>query len=550
MSPDAPPAGARAPWRPAAARTAAAALLLLACTWLAFRRVQDVGAISYDDPVYLLLNPRVLSGLTWDGVRWAFSFGDGRDTYFHPVTWLSLMLDLQVLGFRLEALHLENLALHAATALLLFSTALRLTGRRAPALGAALLFALHPLTVEAVAWLAERKTVLSTALAMGAVRLWVGHVLRPARWRVALAAALFALAVLARPQVVVLPGLLLLLDLWPLGRLAPGAPGWRRLLLEKWPFWAVAAAGAALVLLSLASGDTTGAPPPPLGYRAAQAVASVADYVGAVAWPADLVILREQPEEISAGAVALGALTLLALTGAAAWQARRRPWWLFGWLWFLTALLPALGLVQNGVWPAWADRFAYAPLLGLALGLAYGVDDLVARWPRARWPALFAAAAALLALGLATRAQVEAWQSSEGLMRRAAERQPWSPRLRAFHAATLMNDGRLEDARAELEEALRLEPGHLLATMRLGDVLQRLGRPEEAAARYREVLRRDPGVADAHFALGRLAMELGRADEARRHLTRYLELAPVDTGGSPRRARAWLQQLGAAPPPR
>jgi tetratricopeptide (TPR) repeat protein len=531
-------------------------VVILAAVALAYQEVSSVGIVMFDDGVYLTRNTRVLSGLTRQGVAWAFGAGDGRDTYFHPVTWLSLMADVEVFGFRPEAFHLENLALHALSALLLFSTALAATGRRGPALAAALLFGLHPLTVEAVAWITERKSVLATALAMGAVRLWVDQAARPARWRLALVTLLYALSVLARPQLVVLPALLLLLDLWPLGRVGGlAAPGGRlspvpprRLLLEKWPLLLTAAAAAGLVLATLPPVSATAVRPPPLGYRAAQAVASLADYLGAVAWPAGLVILRDLPEEVTAGALATGAALLAGLTALGLWQVRRRPWWLFGWLWFLAALAPALGLVQTGVWPAWADRFAYAPLLRLSLAVAFGVAELPARWPAARWPVAAAAAGALLALGLATRAQVAVWQSSERLTRLAVEAQPWSADLHAFHGSALVNEGRLDEAMAELEAAVRLKPDHVLAHMRIGELLQRAGRPLEAAARYRLVLRLRPELADGHYALGQLAFEQGWVDEARRHLARYVDLAPVGSGGSLRSARERLRLLGGAPP--
>jgi tetratricopeptide (TPR) repeat protein len=542
--------------RPAPRRAGLAAALILAAVGLAYQQVGSIGVILFDDGVYLTHNVRVLSGLTRQGVAWAFGWGDGRDTYFHPVTWLSLMADVELFGFRPAALHLENLALHAASALLLFFTALRATGRRWPSLGAALLFGLHPLTVEAVAWIAERKSVLATALSMGAVLLWVEHLRRPARWRVALAAGLFALGTLARPQLLLLPVLLLLLDLWPLRRWAPlagdggrfaPAPA-RRLLLEKWPFFSVAVASAALVITALPSTSATHARLPPLGYRLAQAVASIADYLGAVIWPSGLVIMRVQPEEVTAGALALGAALLLAITAVTAWQARRRPWWLFGWLWFLAALAPALGLVQTGVWPAWADRFAYAPLLGLSLAVAFGLAELPARWPRARWPVAAGAAAGLLALALATRAQVDVWQSSVELTRRAVAQQPWSADLRAFHGSALMNDGRVEEAHAEFREALRLDPGQLMAHLRIGEILERQGRIDEAADRYRLLLRLRPNLPDALFALGRLALAQGRLEEARVNLRRYVDLAPVTTGGSPQAAREWLRRLEAPAP--
>jgi tetratricopeptide (TPR) repeat protein len=322
----------------------------------------------------------------------------------------------------------------------------------------------------------------------------------------------------------------------------------RRLLLEKWPFLLVAAASAALVIAALPPTSATHARLPPAGYRLAQAVASIADYLGAVAWPAGLVILRIQPEVVTAGALALGAALLVSITALTAWQARRRPWWLFGWLWFLVALAPALGLVQTGVWPAWADRFAYAPLLGLSLAVAFGLAELPARWPWTRWPVAAGATAGLLALALATRAQVAVWQSSVELTRRAVAQQPWSADLRAYHGSALMNDGRVEEAQAEFQEALRLDPGQLMAHLRVGELLERQGRIAEAADRYRMLLRLRPDLPDALFALGRLALAQGRLEEARVNLRRYLELAPVTTGGSPQAAREWLRRLEAAGP--
>jgi tetratricopeptide (TPR) repeat protein len=528
----------------------------VAAVALVLGRVVSVGIVVLDDGLYLTLNARVLAGLTRDGVAWAFGLGDGRGTYFHPVTWLSLMADVELFGLRPEALHLENLALHAATALLLFLTAHRVTGRRWTSLAAALLFALHPLTVEAVAWIAERKTVLATALGMGAVRLWVEQVARPARWRLALATLLFTLSLLTRPQLVVLPALLLVLDLWPLRRLAPFAePGGRfppaplrTLLLEKWPFAAVAAVVATLVFLTLPATSTAGEQLPGLGFRVAHAIASIADYLGAVVWPSGLTIVRELPDEVTAGQVALGAALLLVVTAGAAWGVRRRPWLLFGWLWFLTALAPALGLVQSGLWPAWADRFAYAPLLGLSLGVAFGVAEVADRWPRARWPIAGAAAAALLSLSLATRAQVELWQSSVSLMQRASAQAPRSAELKAFYASTLINAERYDEALAQLAEAARLAPGNLLARMRMGEIHQRTGRPQAAALDYREAIRLRPDLPDGHYALGKLAWEQGWTDEARFHLARFVELAPPERPVAVNLARGWIRGIDASPP--
>lgn len=523
-------------------------------------RATTAGFMWLDDALYVTRNLAVQDGLTWAGLRYAFGFADGRETYFHPLTWLSLMADVELFGSDPAALpvamHLVNLALHAATAVLLFLVALRATGARWTAFAAALLFAVHPLQVESVAWITERKQVLGSALGMGAALAWVTWLARPAAWRLALAAALLALSVLAKPHLVVLPALLLLLDLWPLRRLAPLAPEGgrfapaplRTLLLEKWPLWAVSAAGAAMVVATLPPVSEGGDPVRPLGLKAANAVARVADYLAAVAWPHDLTVLRGFPPAVPAGEVALGAALLVGLTAAGAWQARRRPWLLFGWAWFLVALAPVSGLLQTGIWPSWADRFAYTPLMGVALAAAGQGAEWAARSERARRAVLAAGAAAALALCWVTMGQVEHWQSSTALFARAAAQSPWHAGIRTMYASNLMNDDRLEEALAELEAARRLDPRFPLTTQRIAETLHRLGRAEEAAAAYRETLLRWPDYQDAHFGLGYLAWEQGWTDVARFHLRRFLEVQVPDSRDLASWARRWLAGLDRAPP--
>jgi tetratricopeptide (TPR) repeat protein len=454
------------------------------------------------------------------------------------------------------ALHLENLALHGVTAVLLFLLLLRATGRRGPALAAALLFALHPLTVEPVAWIVERKTVLATALGLGSALAWVTHLARPSGWRVALSALLLGLSLLAKPHLVVLPVLLLVLDLWPLGRLAQVAPPggrfapapWHRLVLEKWPLWAAAAAGSALVLGSLPRSTDAGEAPRPVALRLANAVARMADYTGAAAWPHDLTMLRIFPASIPAGEVAAGGAVLLLLSAGALLLMRRRPWLLGGWLWFLVALAPASGLLQSGLWPAWADRFAYVPLMGLALAAAFEGAAWADRSARARQVVLVVGAAALLGLGLATRAQVDQWQSSVTLYQRAAAQSPGSALVRASYAATLYNDHRYGEALAEASAAVALDPGYGLAHLRVAEAAHELGRAEAAAAGYRAAIAIDPLDADAHFGLGYLAWQRGWSEVAAFHLQRFLEVEVPDARGRERWARAWLEGIAAAPP--
>jgi tetratricopeptide (TPR) repeat protein len=540
--------GARSTW------LAAAALLL--AVGLAFGGVASAGFMWLDDALYVTHNAEVLAGLTRHGLAWAFGAGEARDTYFHALTWLSLMADVELFGPNPVALHLENLALHALTAVLLFLLLLRATGRRGPALAAALLFALHPLTVEPVAWIVERKTVLATALGLGSALTWVTHLSRPSAWRVALSALLLGLSLLAKPHLVVLPALLLVLDLWPLGRLPlRGAPSggfapapWPRLILEKWPLWTAAAGGAALVLGSLPRSTDAGEAPRPVLLRLANAVARMADYTGAAAWPHDLTMLRIFPTSVPAGQVAAGAAVLVLLSAGALLLVRRRPWLLAGWLWFLVALAPASGLLQSGLWPAWADRFAYVPLMGLAFAAAFEGAAWADRSPRARPVVLLVGAAGLLALGVVTRAQVEQWQSSVKLYERAAAQSPGSALVRASYAATLYNEHRYGEALAQASAAVALDPGYGLAHLRAAEAAHELGRVEAAAAAYRAALAIDPLDPDAHFGLGYLAWQRGWSDVAAFHLQRFLEVEVPDARGRERWARAWLEGIAASPP--
>jgi len=540
--------GARSTW------LAVAALLLAVA--LALGGVATAGFMWLDDALYVTHNAEVLAGLTRHGLAWAFGAGAVDHAYFHPLTWLSLMADVSLFGPGPVALHLENLALHGVSAVLLFLLLLRTTGRRGPALAAALLFAVHPLTVESVAWIVERKLVLSTALGMGSALAWVAHLERPAPWRAALSAALLLASLLAKPQLVVLPALLLVLDVWPLGRFAPlAAPGGRfapaplhRLVLEKWPLWGAAAAGAALVLASLPGSTDAGQAPRPLGLKAANAVARLADYAGAALWPHDLTVLRVFPASVPAGEVAAGAAVLMGASAGALLLSRRRPWLLAGWLWFLLALAPASGLLQTGLWPAWADRFAYVPLMGLAMAAAYEGAALAGHSPRARLVVLAAALLAPTALLLATRAQVDHWQSSASLYERAAAQSPGSALVRASYAATLLNAGRDAEALAEAQAAIRLDPAYPLGHLRAAEASHRLGLAQQAAAGYRGALALDPFDADAHFGLGYLAWQQGWSDVAVFHLQRFLAVQVPDARGRERWAQGWLEGIAASPP--
>src|SRR5262245_25053742 len=375
-------------------RVLLAGLGLCAAVLAVYADVRTHGFENFDTPVYLTGNRMVLAGYTLAGVRWAFTtFATGN---WHPLTWLSLMDDVTWFGLDPAAHHLASVALHAATSALLLAFLWRATGRLWPSLLAAALFALHPMHVEPVAWTAQRKDVLSTLFLVLTLLAYLHYVERPGRARLALVLGCFALGLLAKPMLVSVPFLLLALDDWPLAR-----SGARRLVIEKAPFFALAAATAAVTLVAQHSAGAVGDLERfPVGLRFANAAVSVLVYLRKTAWPSDPAVFYPHPGSIPVWQW-LGACVVLAAATAAAWHERaRRPWLLVGWLWFGVALVPVIGIVQVGR-QGLADRYSYVPHIGLFVAAAFSLDELVRARPAWRRPIAAAACGAVLALALA-----------------------------------------------------------------------------------------------------------------------------------------------------
>jgi len=489
------------------------------------------GFVAFDDDTYVYANPVVPSGLSPASIAWAFRM-DARRQYFHPLTWLSLMADAQAFGLNPRAFHAVNLALHGATAVLALLVLLSATGRLGASTAAALLFAVHPITVEAVGWITERKTVLSSALGMAAVLAYVRHARRPSAARLALVAALLAATLLAKPGLVVLPALLLLLDFWPLGRLAPGGADpqggsgrMRGLLAEKIPLAVVSGAGLALALIS-SRASTIEAALPSLALRSANAVASVPRYLSAIVWPSGFSAFHPFPSAVPLGTVVAASIGIGGATVFAAAAARRLPWLLVGWAWFLVALSPYLGLKQNGLWPGWAERFAYLPLLGLTTAVAFGASDLARRASVLRGPLALAAALVAAALVSATRHQVGYWKDSVSLFTRAVAVEPGAAVMRFNLAMSLAKSQRFDEAATELERAVQLAPRNAEFQTKLASVERDRGRPTEAERWFRSAMRVDPKSYEALYGLARLLEDQGRVAEARPFFARFLAVVP------------------------
>ena len=343
---------------------------LAAINIIAFASVRRFEFVDYDDIDYISSNPNVASGLTWDGVRWALTTGYSAN--WHPLTWMSHMLDVQVFGMNPGAHHVVNLVLHVLSTVLLFGILQRMTGETGKSAFVAALFAVHPLHVESVAWAAERKDVLSTVFFMLTLWAYLYYVRQPSWRRYVGVAACLALGLMAKPMLVTLPILLLLLDVWPLKR-----PLNVKLVTEKLPLLALSVASSVItVLVQRQGGAVMRLDQVPLSLRLANAPIAYVHYIGKMFWPAGLVAMYPLPREIPAFEVAGALAILLAVSVIVARAGRRRPYFVVGWLWFIIALLPVIGIVQVGAQSS-ADRYTYMPLIGLFLMIAWGVSEAV-----------------------------------------------------------------------------------------------------------------------------------------------------------------------------
>jgi tetratricopeptide (TPR) repeat protein len=494
------------------------ALVLAGASFAAFGPALDGEFVDLDDYLYVKKNAHVLAGLGRPGAAWAFT--TFHTSNWHPLTWLSLQADASAFGREPWGFHLTNLLLHAATAVVLFLALRLMTGAAWRSAFVAGFFAVHPLRVESVAWAAERKDVLSGLLWVLTLLAYGWYARRPGWGRYLLVVAAFALGLLAKPVLVTLPCVLLLLDWWPLRRAAGTAPAgaavpWRRLLLEKVPLFALAAASC-VVTAHAQRGAAASLGELPLGPRAANALTAYAAYLGKTAWPVHLAAFYPHPgAHVSGWQVAGAALLLAVLTLLAVRFAKSRPYLAVGWLWYLGVLVPMTGLVQVGS-QALADRYTYLPSIGLGIAVVWGVADLAAAGRRQKaegsrqrsaagvffLPSAFCflpsacgwAAAGLLAVLLAaTRAQVRVWHDDVAL---------WE------HALAVTG------------------PGNAFAQNSLGRAYRRRGRVEEAMEHFRAGLRAAPGDAEIHDNLGEVLWDVGRTEEAFPHLLAAVEGAP------------------------
>ena len=545
----------------------------MAATLALYNPVNRHPFVNYDDDRYVTENPHIRNGLSWDTVSWAFTAEEQGN--WHPLTWLSHALDYQLFRQNATGHHFTSLLIHSANAVLLFLLLTYATGRLGPSLLVAALFALHPINVESVAWVAERKNVLSTFFFFAALAAYCWYARRP-DWRRYLAfAGLFALGLMSKPMVITLPFVLLLLDFWPLGRIqgfpagvlsVPQSP-LSRLLVEKLPLLVLSAASAAITMrVQQAGGAMRSTAQFSLGVRLENAVVAYAMYLWKMVWPSHLAPLYPHPgDSLSAWQVTLSALVLLAVT-VVVLRFRSRRYLLTGWLWFLGTLVPVIGLVQVGD-QAMADRYAYIPLIGIFIMLAWGAADLADLLHIGLSARMIPAACILLALAFATHRQLGYWSSNYELwthalavtdknfiaqnnlggallllgkpdeayahFQAAAEINPNDPMSRSNLGAYLQEHGKLSEAMAQYDRSISLtsDPGLLAATYaNLGTAYRNLGEDEKARDSYDQALRLNPNQSNAYLGLGELLEKQNQLDDAIRNYSRSVELRPTATG--------------------
>jgi tetratricopeptide (TPR) repeat protein len=486
----------------------------------------DFPFVNFDDPDYVTQNPQVQAGLTADGIRWAFTtFTTGN---WHPLTWLSLELDAALQGGQnAGGFHLTNVLLHSANTLLLFLVLSRMTGRLGRSAVVAALFALHPLHVESVVWVTERKDVLSTLFWMLTLAAYLNYVRRPSIGRYLLVMLMLGLGLMAKPMLVTLPCVLLLLDYWPLQRFGRMPMG--QLLLEKVPQFALVVASCAVTFVAQRRGlAVVSLQTFPLEIRLENALLAYVRYLFQMLWPLDLAVYYPHPGTEVSSVQALGAgMLLLLITGLVLGPGRRWPYLAVGWLWYLGTLVPVIGLVQVGQ-QAMADRYTYVPLIGIFLLLSWGASDLTAAWRRSR-PVLAVATGMVLAACLVlTWNQISYWSSNRALWEHAIAATARNP-LAHYSLGNLFNEmGRPEAARDEYRKAVEEDPGFVSAHLNLGVVLQSLGQKEEALAEFAKASELDPGAALPHFNLGNVLNDLGQREQARAEYQKAIALDPED----------------------
>jgi tetratricopeptide (TPR) repeat protein len=516
-------------------RTICILLVLALLTGAVFWGITGNEFINYDDNQYILANRHVSSGLTTANVEWAFTTFHASN--WHPLTWLSHMADVELFGLNPHGHHFMGLVFHTINTSLLFLLLVRLTGAAWRSAMVAALFALHPLHVESVAWAAERKDLLSTCFGFLSLLFYAGYGKQKQMKRYIGALICFALGLLAKPMLVTLPLLFLLLDYWPLGRFGDGIMEHEqdqlrvkepclRLLWEKAPFFALAVLSCVITLYAQRRGGAVASlADHPLSYRFANALVAYCGYLGKTFWPHDLAVLYPLPPNVPLWqSVGAGAL-LLTITVLALAVRRRQPYFIVGWLWFIGTLVPVIGLVQVGL-QAMADRYTYVPIIGIFVVLVWGVAGIAENWPYRR--AVLASAALIVVVTCCVLSwhQVRFWKDSVTLFTHALAVTNDNPIAHNNLGIALDGKGKVMEGIAHFSESVRIDPLFSDGYFNMGAALARQGNVSAAVSCYAKALQLQPGFADVHVNLGIILASQGKLSEALDHFAQALKFKP------------------------
>jgi Tfp pilus assembly protein PilF len=499
---------------------------------MVFWQVRDHAFINLDDDLYVTENNYVKSGLNLESVMWSLT--SLHSSNWHPLTWLSHMLDVHLFGLKPGRHHMTSVFFHVVNSLLLFFVLKRMSTDRWQSAFVAALFALHPLHVESVAWVSERKDVLSTFFGLMAIWSYARYAEGTERnWYLA-ALLFFILGLMSKPMLVTLPFVLLLLDIWPLGRLQIdktagriGLQSWptiRPLVAEKIPFFALTAAAIGVAYLAQKTGGSIAALEMyPLSLRFANAVVAYGNYIIKMMWPFNLTVFYPYLWKLPLWQVFTTGLALMAITVLVIKTLPTRPFMFVGWFWYLGTLVPVIGLVQVGV-QAMADRYTYVPMIGLFLMVAWGIPQLARKWHGKMKLRTIMSVAVLAALTTVSWFQVRYWKDSNTLYQRALDVTSNNYVIHLNLGFALADQGRFEDATLQYKAALQIKPDFERAHVGIGLALKSQGKLTESIDYYQKLLKAKPGYAGVQYNLGVALLHKGAIDDAIPHLQKAVQI--------------------------
>jgi tetratricopeptide (TPR) repeat protein len=515
-------------------------LFLVVSVLIIYWRVHGFQFISLDDPLYVTNNNQVHKGLSLESIAWAFSLSkQGEVTNWHPLTWISHMMDYQLFGLNAGMHHMVNVLLHAVNAILLYLVLRWMTGSVWKSAFVASLFALHPVNVDSVAWIAERKNLLSTIFWMLTLITYFFYTKKQSVLMYLLAIVAFCLGSLAKPMLITLPFVLLLLDYWPLGRLkippfSEDKTKWSlfyheafRLVLEKIPLMILSVGFIYATILSLKySGTIMASDLTPMDLKIKNAIVSYLIYMGKMIWPKDLSIFYPFPDIIPLWHVMGSIVVLFFVTAIALKKCRKYPYFIVGWLWFIGTLVPVLGITQAGLWPAIGERWAYIPYVGLFIIIAWGIPDLLARVNNRKNIMVGAATVVLVVLAARTWFQVGYWKDDFSLFSHCIQLDSDNYVAHVNLAIANALQGKSEKAIYHFQEAQRIHSNDVLALDGLGRLYNKLGQYDKAIHFYTEEVRYKPTDIKANFELGSIFATKGDTDNAIKQFSYVTNLDP------------------------